>query len=92
MRTSKRIKIFHEENAEGKSIIMENVYLTFDCGYKVNPHVFINHDQGIVSIATGVKCENCNCNMKSLTIGNHVIKNVIQVFSLPTFTSYLSDL
>ncbi len=79
---TKRVKI-----DEGKSITMDNVYLTFDCGYTINPNIFINHVQGIVSIGTNVKCKD-NCNLKSLNINNHVIKNFLQVFSLSSFESY----
>ena len=86
---SKRIKIYEDER-EDKSTTKENVYLTFNCGYKIHPNIFINESKGIVSIATNIKCERCGCDVKSLNIGNHVIKNVLQVFSLTTFLSYLN--
>ena len=84
---SKRIKIFDEDD---KSMTMESVYLTFDCGHNVHPNIFTNHIQGIVSIATNVNCKSCpNSLIESLNIGEHVIRNVLQVFSLTTFNSYL---
>ena len=89
METVCRRKYFRE--AENETTFMEEVYLTFSCGCRRNPKMYVNQFQGTVSIATSPQCRCQNTQAISLHIGNHCIQHLFQVFPVNSFLYYLNN-